>query len=177
MPSTAPTSKVKNSKATPAVPTDPWPTALRMLTRRDYSQKELRQRLTDKGFEQARIEAALQRCVELGYLNDARYALNRATSLMIQGRAVGSRILIDLRQRGVSEEIAIQALTEARNIYDEELLLTALLKRRFPDFDYSAAPVKERRRVVHFLQRRGFTLVRIMAQLTRKGFEEHDENR
>jgi SOS response regulatory protein OraA/RecX len=50
------------------------------------------------------------------------------------------------------------------------------LQRRFPDFNYSSAPAKERRRVVHFLQRRGFAIGRIMDQLTRKGFETHDEN-
>ncbi len=75
-------------------------------THRDYSQVELRQRLVDKGFDRARIDDALQRCLDLGYLDDARYALNRATSLMNQGRAVGPRILLDLRQRGISEEIA-----------------------------------------------------------------------
>ncbi len=157
--------------------TDPWPTALRILTRRDYSRAELRQRLVDKGFDQTRIDEALQRCLDLGYLNDARYALNRATSLMTQGRAVGLRILLDLQQHGISKELACQTLDKAREDCDEELLLASLLKRRFPDFNYSLAPVKERRRVVHFLQRRGFTIGCIMDQLTRKGFESHDENR
>ena len=156
---------------------DPWPAALRILTRRDYSQKELRQRLQDKGFEQTRIDDALQRCLDLGYLDDARYALNRATSLMSQGRAVGKRVLLDLRQHGVNEESANRALEKAREVYDEEQLLASLLERRFADFNYSSALVKERRRVVHFLQRRGFTIDRIMAQLTRKGLEDRDENR
>ena len=177
MPLTALTKKVKNSRGHKPDNTDPWPAALRILTRRDYSQTELRQRLTDKGFEPKRIEAALQRCLELGYLDDARYALNRATSLMNQGRAVGKRILLDLRQHGVNEETANRALEQAREACDEELLLAALLERRFANFNYNAAPAKERRRVVHFLQRRGFTIDRIMAQLTRKGLEERDENR
>ena len=131
----------------------------------------MRQKLTDKGFDPARIDAALQRCLELGYLDDARYALNRATSLMNQGRAVGRRILLDLRQHGVDEEVANRALQLARAACDEEQLLAALLERRFADFNYDSAPAKERRRVVHFLQRRGFTIGRIMAQLTRKGLE------
>lgn len=156
---------------------DPWPAALRILTRRDYSQAELRQRLAEKGFDQARIDNTLQRCIELGYLDDARFALHRATSLMRQGRAVGTRILLDLRQHGVSEEAACKALALAREACDEEQLLAELLERRFPDFDYSSATAKERRRVVHFLQRRGFPINRIMEQLTRKGLETRDENR
>ncbi|MDT8444723.1 MAG: regulatory protein RecX [Desulfuromonadales bacterium] len=156
---------------------DPWPTALRLLTGRDYSHAELRRRLLDKGFAPAGVDAALQRCLEFGYLDDNRYALNRATSLMTQGRAVGPRILLDLRQRGISEEVACQALAKAREDCDESALLRSLLQRRFPDFNYSSAPAKERRRVVHFLQRRGFAIDRIMDQLTRKGFETHDEDR
>ena len=70
-----------------------------------------------------------------------------------------------------------KALEKAREVYDERQLLGALLQRRFPDFNYSSAPAKERRRVVHFLQRRGFSISRIMDQLTRKGFETDDENR
>lgn len=177
MPSKALKKKVKGNTTDKSDRNDPWPIALRILTRRDYSQAELRQRLIDKGFNPERIEATLQRCLELGYLDDARYALNRATSLMNQGRAVGKRVLIDLRQHGVNEETADRALQLAREACNEEELLARLVKRRFANFNYNAAPAKERRRVVHFLQRRGFTIDRIMAQLTRKGLEEHDENR
>lgn len=177
MPSVAPTSKQINSSEQGAGRTDPWPAALRLLTRRDYSRAEMRQRLAERGFDPSRIEATLQRCLELGYLDDARYALNRAASLMTQGRAVGPRILADLRQRGISEEVACRALAKARADCDENQLLQALLARRFPSFAYGAAPAREQRRVVHFLQRRGFTLSRIMAQLTRKGIATHDEDR
>lgn len=170
----APTTRTTHSAGQGA---DPWPALVRLLTRRDYSRAELRQRLVDRGFDQERIDAALQRGLALGYLDDARYALSRATSLLTQGRAVGPRILADLRRHGISEEVALQALAMARKGCDEEQLLQALLERRFPNFNYDTAPAKERRRVVHFLQRRGFSLSRVMAQLTRKGFATHDENR
>jgi regulatory protein len=177
MPLTALIKKVKKSRGQKQGSTDPWPAALRILTRRDYSQTELRQRLADKEFDPERIEAVLKRCLELGYLDDARYALNRATSLMNQGRAVGKRVLLDLRRHGINEEIANRALQLAREACDEDQLLASLLERRFANFNYDSAPAKERRRVVHFLQRRGFTIDRIMAQLTRKGLETRDENR
>ncbi len=177
MPSVAPTTKVTNKSGQAAGRPDPWPTALRLLTRRDYSQAELRQRLLDKGFDPDCIGQALQRCLELGYLDDARYALNRATSLMLQGRAAGSRILADLRQHGIAEDLASQALEQVRTVCDEGEMLRLLIDRRFPAFDYNSAPLKEKRRVVYFLQRRGFSLNRIMDQLTRKGSSEHDENR
>jgi regulatory protein len=156
---------------------NPWATALRILTRRDHSQAELRKRLVDKGFDAEQIEATLQRCLDLGYLDDARYALTRAVSLMNQGRAVGHRVLADLRQRGVSEELAEQALAAARESCDEETLLADLLARRFPGFDYETAPAGEKRRVVNFLQRRGFETGRILSHLMRKGSATDNEDR
>ena len=171
------TKKVTNKAGPKPDRTDPWPTALRILTGRDYSQAELRRRLIDKEFEPARVDTVLQRCLELGYLDDARYALNRATSLMTRGRAVGHRVLADLRQHGIDKETACQALDKARETCDEDLLLSTLMERRFPNFNYNSAPAKERRRVVNFLQRRGFTIDRIMDLLTRKGFESNDEDR
>jgi len=177
MPSAAPTIKVKHKAQQPADQGNPWPTVLRLLTGRDYSHAELRQRLFDRGFEPDRIDDALQRCLELGYLDDNRYALNRATSLLTQGRAVGPRVLADLRRHGVSDEVACRALEKALESCDENQLLRSLMDRRFPDFDYDSASLKERRRVLHYLQRRGYPLSRIMDQLKRKGFVKHDEDR
>ena len=169
--------KVRN-KTEPKIDRDnPWPTALRILTRRDHSQAELRKKLIDKGYDAERIHTTLQRCVELGYLDDARYALARATSLMNQGRAVGQRILADLRQRGISGEIAEQALAAARKACDEDTLLADLLARRFPGFNYNTAPAGEKRRVVNFLQRRGFVTGRILDHLLRKGIATDNEDR
>jgi regulatory protein len=177
MPSKAIVTKVSNNAEPKIRPGSPWATALRILTRRDHSQAELRKRLTDKGFDAEQIEITLQRCLDLGYLDDARYALTRAASLMNQGRAVGHRVLADLRQRGISDELADQALAAAREGCDEETLLADLLTRRFPGFDYETAPAGEKRRVVNFLQRRGFETGRILEHLMRKGSATDNENR
>jgi regulatory protein len=150
-------------------PGDPWVTALRLLTRRDYSSADLRQRLQQKGFNEATVDAIVTRCFKLGYLDDTRYARNRARNLISQGRAVGRRILLDLRQHGISTEDAEQALAEVMTEFDEVALLDGLLASRFPEFDYSTATQTERRRVVHFLQRRGFPLDQIMKTMTQKG--------
>lgn len=156
---------------------DPWPVALRLLTRCDRSTVELRRKLLERDFDAARVEQTLERCAELGYLDDARYAARRAVGLMNQGRAVGQRILADLRQHGISEDLAGQALEMARAEHDEDQVLDVLVKRRFPGFDYSTAPEREKRRIIHFLQRRGFPLGRILDQLTRKGLQERDDDR
>lgn len=161
----------------PADKTDPWQAALKLLTRRDYSVAELQQRLLDKGFARSRVASVLARCLEQGYLNDVRYAGHRAVTLMRQGRAVGPRVLSDLKQRGIGDEIAEQALVAARELCNEEDILAELLNRRYPEFDYHTASPNEKRRVVHYLQRRGFALNRILDQLRQKGTATKDENR
>ncbi len=161
-------SKTKTPKARRPADTA-WNMALRLLARRDFSTMMLRQRLLNKGFEEGSVEETLDRCRELGYLDDARYALNSAHYLVQQGRAVGKRVLLELRRRGISEHLAQRALDQVMETVNEDHLLEDLITRRFPDFAYLTATASERRRVVHFLQRRGFSLERIMNNLTRKG--------
>ena len=48
--------------------------ALSLLDRRDYSRAELLRKLTEKGFDAAASETALDRLTELGFVDDARYA-------------------------------------------------------------------------------------------------------
>ena len=78
------TARLKNDRRP-----DPWATALRLLNRRDYGTTELMRKLQEKAFPPDQIETVVERCIELGYLDDGRYAAARARSLMRQGRAVG----------------------------------------------------------------------------------------
>ena len=145
--------------------------ALRLLTGRDFSSKRLRHKLQSKGHSDADIDAAIARCQDLGYLDDLRFARNRVRSQLSQGKMTGRRLAIDLRQQGLSEQVAAQAMEEAVAEFDQNEVLAELIARRFPDFSYPAATDRDRRRVVQFLQRRGFSLDQIMTILTRKGFD------
>lgn len=145
--------------------TDALPTALRLLTGREYSEKELVERLRKKGYCTASAEAAVKRCRELGYVDDVRFARERARALMRNGRAVGRRILTDLSSRGISEAAALAALEEARRECSEEELIADLQSRRFPDFSYDDADDRQRRRVVNFFLRRGFPLSLVLSFL------------
>lgn len=144
---------------------DPFSAALRLLTRRDRSEAELRQKLLQFGFAVTAIDETVTKCREYGYLDDERYALNRARSLMSSGRGVGRKVRQDLYQRGLCENIVDKTL----NALEEELSPTRILEqqlvRRFPDFNYANADQRERRRVVGYFQRRGFALDQIFAVL------------
>ncbi|MCM2265070.1 MAG: recombination regulator RecX [Desulfuromonadales bacterium] len=146
---------------------DPWASALRSLTRRDYGTAELRQRLLMKGFPGEAVEQTIARCLDLGYLDDARHVERLTRALLTTGRAAGPRLLQELRRRGLPEELIRTAVTEHRAAGREEDALRELIARRFATFDYAAADERERRRVVFFLQRRGFPLDRILIELKR----------
>lgn len=142
---------------------EPLAAALRLLARRGRSEYELAGRLRQKGFSEQTVTAVIARCRQLGYLDDSRFARERARELMRGGRAVGRRLLADLRQRGIAETTALAAIEEAGEEFGEEALLADLLQRRFPDFHWSAADDRQRQRVVNFYLRRGFSLSRVLS--------------
>ena len=138
--------------------TNSFAAALRILTRRDRSETELRQKLEQFGFSSPAIETAIKKCREYNYLDDNRYATERARALMRTGRGVGAKVLLDLRHRGIDEITAQQAVSSAEKEYPSARLLQEQLQRRFQNFNYATADNRERRRVISFFQRRGFSL-------------------
>lgn len=146
---------------------DPWAAALRLLTRRDYGTQELQQRLLAKGFPAEAVEQAIARGIALGYLDDARHVERLTRALVTTGRAAGPRLVLELRRRGLPEELIRTAVEGTRATGGEEQALQALISRRFPTFDFAGADDRERRRVILFLQRRGFPLDRILNELKR----------
>jgi len=144
---------------------DAWQVTLRLLSVRDRSSKELRGKLQQKGFPEEAIDAALVRAAELGYLDDARFARDRARSLLRQGKAVGARLQHELQRHGLDTVEIDQACSSANEEFPPEQVLRELIGRRYSDFDYHQASDTERNRVVRFFQRRGFPLSLVLSIL------------
>lgn len=138
---------------------------MRLLTGRDRSEAELKRKMLQLGFSAEQVDDAQQYCREYGYLDDRRFALERARMLLRSGRGVGSRILYDLHKRGVNEQFAQAALDQANEEFDTHALLKEQLERRFPGFEYRQAEDKLKRRVVSYFQRRGYRLEQIFSIL------------
>ena len=129
--------------------------ALRLLGRRDHSCAELAAKLTARGHAPADVERVLARLRELHYLDDRRLAERLATAFAASGRGVGRRLVLELRKRGISADLAAEAAAASRDETDEVAVARELLARRYSTFG-PAADLRERRRVMNFLQRRGF---------------------
>jgi regulatory protein len=136
--------------------------ALRILTRRDHSEAELRRKLQGRGFDSEATEAAVTKMKGFGYLDDSRFARQWAESAVRSGRGFGPRIKLELLQRGVAEAVIAQVLASVTEEYQERQVLETLVARKFDSFNYRRSDEREKRRVVAYLQRRGFSLSMIL---------------
>ncbi len=128
--------------------------ALRLLTGRALSERELSDRLLRRGFSPAAVRAEVERLRQAGLVDDLEVA--RATCARGLRRGYGrQRLAALLARRGVGEEAARRALTEISDEEEEGALARALgrLGRR-PAGSETLSP--EPRRVVRYLLARGF---------------------
>ena len=147
---------------------DAYALCLRWLTRRARSESDLRCRLQQRGCDKDNIEQALQRCRELGYIDDPRFAVERASQLMRQGRAVGPRLMMELKKAGLPEALAFNAIEACREQFSETELLADLVERRYSNRDFTSLEDRDKRRIISYLQRRGFPLAMILDHLREK---------
>jgi regulatory protein len=127
--------------------------AIRLLTVRPRSVKEIRDRLARKGYAEETIEVALERLRDWRYIDDdafARYWVENRESNRPRGRRLLQQ---ELRFKGVDRETTERALADAG--IDEQagaLEIARTKMRSYRDLDEAAA----RRRLGAFLTRRGY---------------------
>jgi regulatory protein len=87
--------------------------AARLLARRAYAAAELTRRLEDMGYRGETAARTVERCVELGWVNDIELARGRAA--VLRARGAGSlKIVADLEGRGVPALAIEDAVVESR---------------------------------------------------------------
>lgn len=121
------------------------------LSRRDHTEKELRQKLTTKGYCIEDIEEAIVFCQGHNWLDDARYA----AMIMRNGVAKGwgaLRIEQEMQQKGIHDTIINQTMTENEIDWYEHARDVAL--RKFGNSEVDSPKDKARR--FRFMQSRGF---------------------
>lgn len=139
--------------------------ALRLLTGRDYTVARVRQKLAAREVAEGDIETVILRLQHEGWLDDGRYAERFAESALSSGRYYGTRLRLEMRRRGFTPDVVSVTLAPLLAESDEISEVKSATERRYPGFSYSAASDRDKRRVVGFLQRRGFGLSAIMRAL------------
>jgi regulatory protein len=130
--------------------------AVRLLAARPRTELEMRRALRDRGHRPLAIDSAVQRLSERDLLNDAEYARNFARIRCEKGHG-RSRIVADLRAKGVHRQIAEAAATEVLEGEGVDALEQArqLAVKRLGQLTHVSNAVR-RRRVLSFLGRRGY---------------------
>jgi len=130
--------------------------AFRFLKIRQRSVFELRQKLIGKGYEKATVDETVAFLLDKKFLDDQSFA--KAWIRYRQARPYGAqRIRMELRQKGIDDEIIQDELAQAFGEFAEQEVVLELAQRRalrYKDLD----PVKRKKRVFDFLARRGFGL-------------------
>jgi len=138
---------------------------LRLLTGRDYTVARIRRKLVAREVAEQDLEAVLLRLQREGWLDDRRYAARFAESSLSSGRYYGARLRYEMRRKGFTPDVVDETLAPLLEESDEISEVRSATERRYPGFSYSAASDRDKRRVVGFLQRRGFGFSAIMAAL------------
>jgi len=135
--------------------------ALKILGSRNFSEKEMLKRLTDKGEKQEDAEEAVRWLVELGYISDSDYAtlIVRHYSAKGYGEA---RIKDELYKRGIPRDLWDEKLSE---LDSDEMGDSALefLKKKLRGSDDK----DDLRRASDALVRRGFSYDNARAAVSR----------
>jgi regulatory protein len=127
--------------------------AVKLLSRREHSAHEIREKLRQREFDSDEIEQVVEELKAGGWLSDERFA--EAYIRMRQLKGFGPvRISMELKERGV-DELIVESLLDANDASWMRVLEQQYQKkyRNTAIDDYN-----EKAKRIRFLQYRGFTL-------------------
>jgi regulatory protein len=131
-------------------------TTLRALEARPFARGDLARRLQRKGHPRPAVEAAMERAVRLGLLNDESFAQNYVETRAARGRGP-ARLVRDLLAMGVERSVIDRAIASHwPEGSDRSSVPLALVHKRAAQLGSLPRQTK-RRRLVAYLARRGFT--------------------
>jgi regulatory protein len=137
---------------------------LKMVARRELSEKQVRQRLARKGHDAEAVDAAIARLREERAIDDARVAeaiARTETSVRRRGKL---RVRMQIERAGIAKAIAKQAIDTVFDAIDDAALLEASLRKRLRGRE-TIADDREFQRLYRYLVGQGFESDRVLAAL------------
>ncbi len=138
--------------------------ALRLLERKDYSRKELSDKLKKDGYEEELVEKIIEYIDSYHYLDDIRVAGSYIRSRM--GYKSKRELEYMLKQKGISEEEIDSAMEENYknddNIPQEEVAIRKYLQKFHVDEEsFYDLSFEEKQKIAAKLYRKGFASEKI----------------
>lgn len=131
--------------------------ALNLLGYRARSEQEIRNKLSQKGYEDDIIENTIQYLKKINYIDDYAFAKALVEDELKLKQSGEGLIRQKLYQKGISSEICQRVLEE---LIDEENAIKAckkLAEKKLNTTYRKDLPLDKKRKVVAFLQRRGYS--------------------
>lgn len=125
--------------------------AMNLLVKKDYTSKELTDKLTKAGYTENSAGAALAYVSSYHYVDDLSYT--RRYLETYSDRKSIKKMQMELRQKGISDELFTQARDEAQ-MEDESDTLRYYAQKKARSLDLSQN--KDRQKLLRFLVGRGF---------------------
>lgn len=141
-------------------------TALRWLTARDYTEKELLGKLTKKGHDSKTAQETLDKCRHLSYVDDRRFA--RIAFEFFHRKGYGSRYIRSaMMKKGFPIQIVNETFDELHDAGRELENARKVLKKKRPRFEGMTDRRKKKEKIYRFLNYRGFSPT-IISELIRQ---------
>jgi regulatory protein len=137
---------------------------LKMLARRELSERQVRDRLARRGHADSDIDEAIARLKSERALDDARVAgaiARTETSVRRRGRL---RVMRQIESAGIADTIARRAVEDVFDSVDDDALLEAALSKRLRG-GRPVADDREFRRLYRYLTAQGFEPDRVLRAL------------
>ena len=125
--------------------------ALYLLSFRDYSKKELNDKLK-KDYCSASVEKVVARMEELGFVNDEVFAKKYAKELLFNKHFSNRRAEFELSQKGIDKDTIYEVLSDLECDSVEQIQI--LVDKKYKTAYYDE---KIKKRAVAFLQRHGYS--------------------
>lgn len=127
--------------------------ALDFISRKAATKKQIKDKLIKFGYDEDIITMVCEELNQLGYLDDVQYAKELAKDMISYKKQGKTRIIMELKRRGISQEDIKEALSEID--FCEEDSISAHLAKKFMNSDLSDIKTKEK--AMRYLLYRGFS--------------------
>lgn len=145
--------------------------AMRLLSRRALSERELLNKLCAAGYPFREARDAVAECRKRGYVNDEAFAADYTE--LLAGRCLGGRrIRLALRKRGIPAELQEEPLEAAAETEAERASEALAYKLRL--LARETDPRRKREKAFRFLIGRGFSCESCRTALERADFDPEE---
>ena len=126
-----------------------------ILSRRTISERDLRRKLSDEQRPKDVREEVISQLKKYGLLDDTQFASNFVRAQMARGGKSRLYLRKMLREKGISDEIAQNAIEKELEGFDEVAAVRKIAQKKFKTVKH-LPPATAKNRVVNFLRSRGY---------------------